>query len=149
MVGFTGRFAPKQYMPSKPAQYGIKAFTLADSATRYVMNILVYTGADTLQGAKKAYFNLPQPARILMVPYLGKGHTVVTNRYYTSLPLALTLKANRTSFTGTVMKSRIDLPDEIRSPSLRLGNDEILAFRHHDLLALSWRAAQKRSLFSC
>ena len=134
-------------MPSKPTRSGIKAFTLADSTTGYVTNILVYTGADTLQGANQAYFNLPQPARIvmyLMEPYLGKGHTVVTDRYYTSLPLALTLKANNTSFIGTVMKSRIDLPDQIRSPSLRLGNDEVLAFRHNDLLALGWRAAQKK-----
>ena len=147
MVGFNGRFAPKQYMPSKPTKYGIKAFTLADSTHGYVLNCLVYTGADTLQGSSPSYFSLPQPARIVMhllEPYLGKGHTVVTDRYYTSVPLAMTLKANNTSFIGTVVKSRIDLPNEIRAPSLRIGNDETLAFRHENMLALGWRAARKK-----
>ena len=27
MVGFRGRFGPKQYMPNKPTKYGIKTFT--------------------------------------------------------------------------------------------------------------------------
>ena len=48
MVGFRGRFAAKQYMPNKPTKWGIKCFTLADSANGYVLNVLVYTGRDTL-----------------------------------------------------------------------------------------------------
>ena len=43
MVGFRGRFGPKQYMPNKPVKYGIKAFTLADSKEGYLLNILVWT----------------------------------------------------------------------------------------------------------
>ncbi len=41
------------------------------------------------------------------------------------------------------MKNRVDLPDEIRG-SLRLGADEVLAFRDGSLLALAWRAAKKQ-----
>lgn len=147
MVGFRGRFSSKQYMPTKPTKYGIKAFTLAESQHGYMMNILVYTGADTLESSDSAFSLLPQPARIVMHllhPYLGKGHTVITDRYYTSLPLAMALNAQNTSFIGTVVKSRVDLPDPIRSPSLRLANDEIVAYRTDRLLALGWRAAQKK-----
>ena len=95
MVGFCGRFgAKKQYMPAKPTKYGIKVFTCVDSGLGYVLNFLVYTGGDTLETASSIYSTLPQPARIvlhLLEPYLGKGHTVFTDRYYTSLPLAITL----------------------------------------------------------
>ena len=147
MVGFRGRFAAKQYMPSKPTKYGIKAFTLADSEHGYLLNALVYTGADTLDGACSTYSTLPQPARIvlhLLQPYLRKGHTVITDRYYTSIPLVLALQHCNTSFIGTAIKNRIDLPDAIRSPSFRLSNDETIAFRCDKLLALGWRAAQKK-----
>ena len=147
MVGFRGRFAAKQYMPAKPIKYGIKAFTLADSVHGYVLNTLVYTGADTLDDANPMHSMLPQPARVvlhLLEPYKGNGHTVFTDRYYTSLPLALALQGCNTSFVGTVIKNRIDLPDDIRSPSFRLANDEIRAFRSDRILALGWRAAQKK-----
>ena len=56
----------------------------------------------------------------------------------------MTLHEHDTGFIGTAMKNRIDLPDTIRSPSFRLANDEIMAFRSDRLLALGWRAAQKK-----
>ena len=61
VVGFRGRFGAKQYMPKKPTKWGIKCFTLADSSTGYVLNTLVYTGADTLDEA--CYKTLTQPVR--------------------------------------------------------------------------------------
>ena len=147
MVGFRGRFGAKQYMPAKPTKYGIKAFTCAGSELSYVLNFLVYTGGDTLETPSSIYSTLSQPARIvlhLLEPYLGKGHTVFTDHYYTSLPLAMTLGECNTSFIGTAIKNRVDLPDAIRSPSFHLENDETLAFRCDKLLTLGWRAAQKK-----
>ena len=73
MVGFRGHFGPKQYIPQK---YGIKAFTMADSDHGYLLNVLVYTGADTLTGSDPLYSCYPQPARVvlhLLQPYLDKG----------------------------------------------------------------------------
>ena len=84
MVGFRGRFGSKQYMPQKPTKWGIKAFTLADAANGYLLNSLVYTGAQTLDNADPTYHSLPQPARVvldLMEHYLDKGYHVLTDRY--------------------------------------------------------------------
>ena len=75
---------------------------------------------------------------------VDNGHTVYTDRYYTSVPLAQALQERSTGFVGTAIKNRIDLPDEIRAPSFRLANDETVAFRSDRLLALGWRAAQKK-----
>ena len=107
----------------------------------------MYTGGDALDIASSAYSTLPQPARIvlhLLEPYPGMGHTLFTDLYYTSIPLATTLCECNTAFIGTTIKNCVDLPAAIRSPTFRLGNDETMAFRCEKLLALGWRAAQKK-----
>ncbi len=68
--------------------------------------------------------------------YLDEGRHLFTDRYYTSIPLAQALVAWNTDFTGTVVKNRVDLPDEIHG-SLRLGADEVLAFHDGSLLAIA------------
>ena len=83
LLRFRGRFIGKQYMPKKPAKWGIKAFSLACS-TGYLLNTLVYTGADTLSEASDEYAPLPQPSRVVMhllEKYLHKGYHVYTDRY--------------------------------------------------------------------
>ena len=147
MVGFRGRFGAKQYLPNKPTKYGVKAFTLADSSHGYVLNILLYTGKDTLANASSQYKDQSQPAQVVLhlaEPYLDQGRHVFTDRYYTSIPLTKALSDRSTAFTGTVMKNRADLPDEIRSKSFKLKDDEIVAYRTDRLLAMGWRAAQKK-----
>lgn len=57
MIGFCGRFRAKQYIPNKPTKYGVKAFTLADSLNGYILDILVYKGADILQNAHPKCLN--------------------------------------------------------------------------------------------
>src|SRR5690606_111095 len=44
LVGFRGRCAFIQYMPSKPAKYGIKFFWLCDAKTGYAFNGCIYIG---------------------------------------------------------------------------------------------------------
>ena len=66
IVGFRGRFGSIQYMQQKPTKWGIKPFTLADAASGYLLNSLMYTGAQTLEHADPTYQSLPQPARVVM-----------------------------------------------------------------------------------
>ena len=131
MVGHRGRFGALQYISNKPEKYGIKAFTLADSASGYMLNILVYTGADTLEETDPNYNTLPQPGRVvlhLLQPYLDKGYHVYADRYYTSIPLANALEQRLTSFTGTAERNRVNLPDDIHR-ALRLADNEVKAYR--------------------
>ena len=146
MVGFRGRFGPRQYMPGKPNKYGVKAFTLASSENGYMLNVLLHTGAETLSEANPAYSSLPQPARVvmhLMQPYLNRGHHVYTDRYYTSVPLTQALLDAGTHFTGTCMKSRVGLPDIVRSSTFRL-QDQVHAYRAGAHLCVAWQAATKK-----
>jgi len=93
MLCFRGRFAGKQYMPKKPVKWGIKAFSLADSSNGYLLNILLYTGAETRYGTNHQFSTLPQPARVmhLLESYLHEGHHLFTDCYYSSIPLALSM----------------------------------------------------------
>ena len=144
MVGFRGRFGAKQYMPNKPTKWGIKCFTLADSANGYILNVHVYTGSETLDNV--GYESLPQSARVVMhvtSPYLECGHHIFTDRYYTSIPLAQALYMHDTAFTGTSNKNRVDLPAQFRGP-YRLKDGEVVAYRADHLLALTWRAEKKK-----
>ena len=146
MVGFRGRFAAKQYMPKKPTKWGIKAFTMADSDTGYMVNILPYMGAETLDNASAEFLSLPQPARVvldLMGPYLNRGHHLFTDRYYTSVQMAQGLSDHNTAFTGVSQRNRTELPDNIRTLS-RMTAGEVQAYRSDRLLALVWQAEKRK-----
>lgn len=45
---FCGRFSFVQYMPNKPAKYGLKMFTVCDAKTFYFSNFEVYCGKQPL-----------------------------------------------------------------------------------------------------
>jgi hypothetical protein len=42
LIPFRGRFSFKQYIPSKPARYGVKTFALVDSKSFYTINLETY-----------------------------------------------------------------------------------------------------------
>ena len=116
------------------------------SKNGYLLDTLVYTGADTLEEASPEFESLPQPGQVvmhLMRHYLDSNHHVYTDRYYTSIPLTQSLASNNTSFTGTVMKNRTDLPDTIRAKSFSLKQGDNLSFRCEQLLVTAWRAKGK------
>lgn len=147
MIGFRGRFGAKQYIPNKPTKYGVKAFTLADSLNGYILDVLLYTGADTLEESTPGYPDLPQPAQIVMAltkDYLNQGRTLFTDRYYTSIPLVQMLENHQTSFTGTCMKNRKQIPQTFRQKCFRLKDGEVQAYRSGRFLALAWRAPSKK-----
>ena len=138
LLRFRGRFVGKQYMPKKPA--------LACS-TGYLLNTLVYTGADTLSEASDEYAALPQPSRVVMhllEKYLHKGYHVYTDRYYTSVPLADALHAAQSSLTGTMVRDRVGLPDPVRA-GLKLDVGEAVAYRHNSNLVVVWQAKKNKA----
>ena len=102
-------------MPKKPVKWGIKAFFLADSSNGYLLNILLYTGAET-HGTNQQFSTL-QPARAilhLLEPYtFTRDTTSSLKSCYSSTPLAQALYDNKTAFTGTRVRDRVDLPDLI------------------------------------
>ena len=120
-TGFHGRFGSTQYTPKKPVKWGIKVFTLADANTGYLLNILVHTGAQTLDDADPQFASLPvltQTVLDLVSSYLGKGHHVFCDRFYSSLPLVQTLQSNRCTTPAKLSKTELVflMPSDCNSP---------------------------------
>ena len=138
---------PNSIYQNKPTKYGVKAFTLADSLNGYILDVLLYTGADTLDNSNPSYPDLPKPAQTVMAltkDYLNEGRTIFTDRYYTSIPLLQELESQLTSFTGTCMKNRQQIPKNFRQKSFRLSDDEVQAYRSGRFMALAWRSPSKK-----
>ena len=79
----------------------------------------------------------------LALPYLGKGHHIFDDRFYSSLRLIQTLAVQHTHSTGTVVKNRVDLPDPI-CVQFSLPGDEMMQFRCRRLMVIAWRAKGKK-----
>jgi len=111
-----------------------------------MLNIVVYTGAQTLDDADAQFASLPVLARTvlhLVNPYLGMGHHIFADRFYSSIPLVQTLADDQTHFTGTINKNRIDLPDAIRAP-FTLTDDGTMQFRS-EVMVIAWIAKSKKT----
>jgi hypothetical protein len=87
-------------MKGKPVRFGIKIWALASSSSRYVSNVLVYLGVgdvreeDDLLGADAVL----QAVRGLE----GRGHTIITDNFFSSVKLFRSLLERGFYATGTV-----------------------------------------------
>lgn len=101
---YRGRTKFTQYMPSKPAKYGIKIWWACDSKTSYPLNGQIYTGK--VEGIR----DVNQGERIvkeLVAPYKNTGRNVTTDNFFTTVPLANHLLSWNMSTVGTLKKKTI------------------------------------------
>lgn len=110
LVLFKGRLAFKQYIPTKRHRFGIKLFVLCDCETGVIMDFIIYTGKTTEIPQNDPLGVSGAVVKALMQPYLGKGHTLYSDNWYSSPRLCKYLTANNTNFVGTVRQNRKDMP---------------------------------------
>ena len=110
---FKGRLVFKQYIPSKRHRFGIKLFVLCDCESGVVMDMIVYTGSnrDVPSVSRKDPMGTSGAlVKKMMAPYLGKGHVLYTDNWYTSPALSQFLHENKTGSCGTVKNNRKLMP---------------------------------------
>ena len=100
MVKFKGRLSIKQYIKIKPVKWGIKLFTLAESATGYVLNRIPYTGKLAETDVTKTTHTVLGVAH----DYLYLGHHSFMDNYYMSIELVSSLSGKVTLRWGTMNK---------------------------------------------
>ena len=103
LVLFKGRLHFKQFIHTKRACFGIKLYELCTSSG-ITLDFLVYCGKGMFSD-DDPYYDMPSSERIpsiLIQPFLGKGHTLHTNTYYTSLSLGKFLLENKTHLCGII-----------------------------------------------
>ncbi|XP_037397808.1 uncharacterized protein LOC119264150 [Pygocentrus nattereri] len=99
----------RQYIPSKPAKYGIKIWAACDAASSYVWNLQVYTGKCNGGAPEKN-----QVMRVVLNMAQGlSGHNITCQNFFTSHQLGQDLLKRKLTMVGTVRKGRSELPPQL------------------------------------
>lgn len=80
---YRGRTGFTQYIPSKPAKYGIKIWWICDAENAYPLQGIIYTGKNNNTREKN------QGERVvkeLAYPYRGTGRNICMDNFFTTLP---------------------------------------------------------------
>lgn len=109
LIAFRGKCPFRQYMPSKPAKYGIKFWILCDTDTCYVWNIQPYLGKQPGSAPEKN-----QGLRVVLdLSYGLRGHNITCDNFFTSYDLGQMLLRRNITMIGTIRKNKTSIPSEI------------------------------------
>jgi hypothetical protein len=128
-----GRLSFKQYIPSKRHRFGVKLFLLCDCETKFVLNLIVYTGAETEIDSHPEIGISGSVVLTLMKNYLKNNHTLFIDNWYSSPTLFERLLEEKTKACGTVRKNRVGMP-----PFEKLAKGQQAHQTTGELLALKW-----------
>ena len=145
MIGFRGRISFRQYIRGKPTPWGIKAYVLSDSDTGYMYSVCLYYGRETQLITRPDLNHTTKVVLTLMQPLANMGYDLYTDRFYTSPTLALELKAIGTTFTGTSMANRKNMPQAVKQKRKR-NKGEVKTFRKGSMVVTEW--TDKRTLIT-
>jgi len=110
---YRGRTKFTQYIPSKPAKYGIKVWWICDAKNSYPLKGLIYTGKT---GNAREVNQGERVVKELTVLYKGSGRNICMDNFFTSLPLAKHLLTWNLTILGTLKKNKPYIPKAM-SPS--------------------------------
>ncbi|XP_039315547.1 piggyBac transposable element-derived protein 4-like [Solenopsis invicta] len=100
---FRGRTKFTQYMPSKPAKYGLKVFWLCDASNAYPLKGIFYIGK---QGNTREVNQGERVVKELVAAYKGSGRNITMDRFFTTLPLVKSLLSWKLTIVGTLKKKQ-------------------------------------------
>ncbi|GAB0098318.1 PiggyBac transposable element-derived protein [Sergentomyia squamirostris] len=127
---YRGRTNFTQYIPSKPAKYGIKFFWVCDAETYYPLQGILYTGKE---GNNKTTNVGEKVVTTLTQKYSGTGLTVVADNFFSSLSIAKTLMYDHNlAYVGTVRINKRFIPPEMKTIKGRTINSTVFGFHEQD-----------------
>lgn len=124
LVPLRGRCPFRQYMPSKPAKYGIKIWAACDSETSYAWQMQVYTGKSVSGNQEKD----PGPRVMLDVTEGLRRHTIFCDHSFTSHALSQELLKRRLTMVGIIGKNKPELPPALLATEGRACFSSMFAF---------------------
>lgn len=129
-----GRLCFKQFIASKRHRFGVKLFVLCDCETGAILDFIVYTGSTTEIMSFEDLGISGSVVMTLLQPYLGKGHSVFLDNWYSSPKLYNALQKQQTGACGTVRKNRQEMPEFDK-----LEKGEIIHLNKNNLMAFKWQ----------
>ncbi|XP_031594040.1 piggyBac transposable element-derived protein 4-like [Oreochromis aureus] len=145
LVPFKGRCGFRQYMPKKPAKYGIKIWAACDTKTSYAWRLQVYTGK-----AAGAPPEVNQGMRVVLQMTEGlQGHVITCDNFFTSYALAEELLKRKLALVGTIRQYKPEIPPALRQARGREIYSSIFAFtKKHTLVSYIPRRGKNVLLLS-
>lgn len=167
-VGFKGRIQFKVYNKDKPTKWGIKIFVLSESKTGYICALEPYFGKVTTDRMERQDLGVTSRVVLHLVKKLNdsygniEGLHVFCDRYYTNLDLAAVLHQMKVHLTGTIMRNRVGLPEQVKKarkrqgkknkkevPKVNLKRGEMKSFRKDDVYhLLIWKDTNDVTMLS-
>jgi hypothetical protein len=121
MVRYKGIYCPiRQYMPKKPEKWGIKFWVLADVGSKFIYCFEIYCGKNL---EAEVRFQVPHAeggatygvVMKLLAGLEGRGHCVVMDNYFCSVPLLRDLALRGIYGAGIVRTNRVRIPSYLKN----------------------------------
>ena len=137
LESFRGRCAFKQYMPNKPAKYGVKVQALVDARSYYVLNLEVYAGKQP-EGPYSVSNSPIDIVERLIQPISGSNRNVTFDNWYTSYELMIKLlKEHKLTSVGTLRKNKRCIPAQFLTVQNREQKTSLFGYQK-DITLLSY-----------
>ncbi|GBP67719.1 PiggyBac transposable element-derived protein 4 [Eumeta japonica] len=111
LLAFRGRCIFRQYIPNKPAKYGIKVFALIDVHYPYTFNLEIYAGQQPERPFRLSNERHDVVMRMAR-PVLGKYLNITMDNWFSSQRVAKQLFENGTTMVGTMRRDKRKVPCE-------------------------------------
>lgn len=135
LEAFRGKCNFRQYIPSKPAKYGIKIYSLVDAEKWYTSNMEIYLGKQP-EGPFYKDNSSAAVVKRLVGPIIGTWRNVTCDNFFTSVPLAVELvKRKKLTMVGTLRKNKREIPPLFINAKERPQHSTIFGYGSECLLA--------------
>jgi hypothetical protein len=125
---YRGRCNFKQYMPSKPAKYGLKYWTIAYVESSFVLSAKLYLrkNENKSNNEKKIGENV---VLNLAIPFMNKKYRILTaDNFFSSINLAKILFEKNIGFIGTLRKNKKEIPTAFLTNKNRVVDSSLFGF---------------------
>lgn len=140
---YRGRTKFTQFIPSKPAKYGIKIWWVCDSSSNYPLKGIIYTGK--LPGAVREVNQGERVVLQLVDKYTNAGRTVYADNFFSTCSLAEILMTKNTAYVGTVRRNKAFIPPEMINPRRDVLSC-LFGYYNNDIALCSYVPKKKKSV---
>lgn len=140
---FRGHTKFTQYIPSKPAKYGIKIWWICDAENAYPLFGIIYTGK---VGNVREKNQGERVVKELVAQFKNSGRNITMDNYFTTLPLAKHLLSWKLTITGTLRKNKPYIPKEMAANKSREEYSTLFGFHERNIAICSYVPKKKKAV---
>jgi len=132
-------------MPNKPDKYGLKFWVMAEVDSKYICNILPYLGAQERDARNGIALGEDVVMRLIQ-PVQNRGYNICCDNFFTSLSLAKSLSAAKTSIVGTLRRNKREVSQTMTAPSKVLHKSQFYWQRDSKTLFVNYQAKKNKNV---